>query len=151
MGTGQDYDPRYQRPVTPPQWQGAQRDPWRDAAERADPEKVARMRARADAQMAALPPRHPQQYQAYGAPAVPQQPARRQLTAAEAFWYILGCVPMGAMYLCKVPCKKALADAGMAQMTAAEKFWYVLMCIPMGLGYFCKLPVSKALTEMQAR
>jgi hypothetical protein len=27
------------------------------------------------------------------------------LTAAEAFWYILGCIPMGAMHLAKVPVK----------------------------------------------
>ena len=69
------------------------------------------------------------------------------LTTAEAFWYILGCIPMGAMYLAKVPVKKALEEAGVAQMTAAEKFWYVLACIPMGAGYFAKLPVKKALSE----
>ena len=78
------------------------------------------------------------------------QAARRgglPLTTAEAFWYILGCIPMGAMYLAKVPAKKALEAAGMAQMTAAEKSWYVLQCIPFGLGYFAKLPVKKALSE----
>lgn len=114
----------------------------------------------------AQPPAVPPEFQArthvqphaqsqYPATNTPQrqerQPARvirtEVLTAAGQFWYYLGCVPMAAMYFCKVPCKKALADAGMAEMTAAEKFWYVLMCIPFGLGYFCKLPVSKALSE----
>jgi hypothetical protein len=78
-----------------------------------------------------------------------QRPARGRvsLSAAASFWYILGCIAFGAMYLAKVPAKKALSEAGMAEMTAAEKFWYVLECIPFGGGYFAKLPVKKALSE----
>ena len=87
-----------------------------------------------------------QQYQAQPAPSQP-----RGLTAAGSFWYVLGCVAFGAMYFCKVPAKKALADAGICEMTAAEKFWYVVQCIAFGAGYFAKLPVAKALSEMQRR
>jgi hypothetical protein len=83
-----------------------------------------------------------------------QQPAAARpavggvrMSAAAAFWYILGCIPFGAMYLAKVPAKKALEEAGIARMTAAEKFWYVLECIAFGGGYFAKLPVKRALTE----
>jgi hypothetical protein len=83
-----------------------------------------------------------------------QQPAparavrpRVTLSAAASFWYILGCIAFGAMYLAKVPAKKALSEAGMCEMTAAEKFWYVLECIAFGGGYLAKLPVKKALTE----
>ncbi len=71
-----------------------------------------------------------------------------RLTAAESFWYVLGCVGFGAMYFGKVPAKKALSDAGLAQMTSAEQFWYVLQCIAFGAGYFAKLPIKKALSEM---
>ena len=99
-------------------------------------------------------PRQPEYRPAVQQPAQPPQPyarAGRQavMTAAGSFWYVLGCIPMGAMYFAKVPAKKALQDAGMAQMTAAEQFWYVLMCIAFGGGYFAKLPVAKALSEMQ--
>jgi hypothetical protein len=85
-----------------------------------------------------------QQYQAQPAPARP-----RGLTAAGSFWYVLGCIPFGAMYFCKVPAKKALDDAGICEMTSAEKFWYVLQCIAFGAGYFAKLPVAKALSEIE--
>ena len=71
-----------------------------------------------------------------------------RLTAAESFWYVLGCIGFGAMYFAKVPVKKALSEAGLAQMTSAEQFWYVLMCIGFGAGYFAKLPAKKALSEM---
>ena len=71
-----------------------------------------------------------------------------KLTAAESFWYVLGCIGFGAMYFAKAPAKKALSEAGAAQMTSAEQFWYVLMCIGFGTGYFAKLPVKKALSEM---
>ncbi|MFI5064085.1 MAG: hypothetical protein ACHP9Z_08930 [Streptosporangiales bacterium] len=70
-----------------------------------------------------------------------------RLTAAESFWYVLGCIGFGAMYFAKVPVKKAFSEAGLAQMTSAEQFWYVLMCIGFGVGYFAKLPVKKALSE----
>lgn len=73
-----------------------------------------------------------------------------RLTGPEAFWYVLGCIPAGAMYFAKVPAKKALEECGMVTMTAAEKFWYILMCIAFGAGYFAKLPVKKALTESSA-
>jgi hypothetical protein len=81
----------------------------------------------------------------------PAARSRVSLSAAASFWYILGCIAFGAMYLAKVPAKKALAEAGIAEMTAAEKFWYVLECIPFGGGYFAKLPVKKALSEAWLR
>lgn len=71
-----------------------------------------------------------------------------RLTAAESFWYVLGCIAFGSSYFAKVPVKKALSDAGLAQMTGAEQFWYVLQCIAFGAGYFAKIPAAKALTEM---
>jgi hypothetical protein len=80
-------------------------------------------------------------------PALP--PRKVSLTAAEAFWYVLGCIAMGGMYFAKIPAKKALADFGLVVMTSAERFWYVLMCIGFGAGYFAKVPVAKALSEMQ--
>jgi hypothetical protein len=70
-----------------------------------------------------------------------------RLTAAEAFWYVLGNVALGAMYFAKIPVKKALEEAGLATMTAVEKFWYVLMCVALGAGYFAKVPVKRALSE----
>lgn len=73
---------------------------------------------------------------------------RLRLTAAESFWYVLGCIAFGGMYFAKVPAKKALSDAGLAEMTGAERFWYVLQCIAFGAGYFAKVPVKKALSEM---
>jgi hypothetical protein len=71
-----------------------------------------------------------------------------RLTAAESFWYVLGCIAFGGAYFAKVPAKKALSEAGLAEMTSAEQFWYVLQCIAFGAGYFAKLPVKKALSEM---
>jgi hypothetical protein len=103
------------------------------------------------------PPVPQQQYQPvpYEQAPAPHRPGRPQrqpgLTAAGTFWYILGCIPLGAMYFAKVPAKRALADAGLATMTGAEKFWYVLMCIAFGGGYFAKLPIAKAISEMQHR
>jgi hypothetical protein len=70
------------------------------------------------------------------------------LTAAEKFWYVLGCIAFGAAYFQKVPAKKALSDFGLVEMTSAESFWYVFMCIPFGAGYFAKIPVAKALSEL---
>jgi hypothetical protein len=55
-----------------------------------------------------------------------------EMSAGGTFWYILGCIAMGAMYFAKVPCKKALEQAGLGTMTSAERFWYVLGCIPFG-------------------
>jgi hypothetical protein len=71
-----------------------------------------------------------------------------RLTAAESLWYLLGCVSFGAMYLAKVPAKKALAEAGLAQMTSAERFWYALQCVAFGAGYLAKVPLKKALSEV---
>jgi hypothetical protein len=71
-----------------------------------------------------------------------------RLTAAESFWYVLGCISFGAMYLAKVPAKKALSEVGLAQMTSAERFWYVLQCVAFGAGYLAKVPLKKALTEI---
>jgi hypothetical protein len=71
-----------------------------------------------------------------------------RLTAAESFCYLLGCVCFGAMYLAKVPVKKALSEAGLAQMTNAEQFWYVLQCVAFGAGYLAKVPAKKALSEI---
>jgi hypothetical protein len=71
-----------------------------------------------------------------------------RLTAAESLWYLVGCVSFGAMYLAKVPAKKALAEAGLAQMTSAEQFWYVVQCVAFGAGYLAKVPLKKALSEI---
>jgi hypothetical protein len=138
----QGYDPRQQRPAVPDQW-GQREDSWRASQ---DPRY-----------QPAPPPYNPNaaltgyagQRQAPAAPQPYARPRNPGLTAAGSFWYVLGCIPMGAMYFAKVPAKKALQDAGMAQMTAAEQFWYVLMCIGFGAGYFAKLPVAKALSEMR--
>jgi hypothetical protein len=70
-----------------------------------------------------------------------------RLTAAESFWYVLGCISFGATYFAKVPVKKALSEVGLAEMTSAERFWYVLQCIAFGAGYLAKVPVKKALSE----
>jgi hypothetical protein len=84
-------------------------------------------------------------------PASMRTPARVvSLTTAEAFWYVLGNIGLGAMYLAKVPVKKAFAEAGLAEMTTAERFWYVCQCIAFGAGYFAKLPAKKALAEVAA-
>lgn len=71
-----------------------------------------------------------------------------RLTATESIWYTLGCIWFGAMYLAKVPAKKALSEAGLARMTSAEQFWYVLQCVALGTGYLAKLPLKKALSEI---
>ena len=73
---------------------------------------------------------------------------RGALTAAAHFWYIVGNIPLFAMYFAKVPAKRAMADAGLCELTGFEAFWYVLMCIPFGAGYFAKIPVAKALAEL---
>ncbi len=71
-----------------------------------------------------------------------------RLSAAESFWYLVGCIGFGLMYLAKVPVKKALAEAGLAQMTGAERFWYRVQCVALGAGYLAKIPVKKALNEI---
>jgi hypothetical protein len=69
------------------------------------------------------------------------------LTSAERFWYLLGNIFLGAMYLRKVPAKKALSEFGLAEMTSGEKTWYTILCILCGAGYFAKLPTMKAISE----
>jgi hypothetical protein len=92
--------------------------------------------------------RHPGNAQVLGEEAMTAIARTVRLTAAESFWYVLGCIGFGAMYFAKVPVKKALSEAGLTQMTSAEQFWYVLMCIGFGAGYFAKLPAKKALSEI---
>jgi hypothetical protein len=84
-------------------------------------------------------------------PTAPQRTFAPRMTPAGSFFYVLGCIAMGGMYLAKVPAKKALQDAGLGTMTSAEQFWYVLGCIPFGAFYFAKLPMAKALTEVAGR
>lgn len=74
------------------------------------------------------------------------------LTAAEAFWYVLGCVAFGGAYFAKLPVKKALHDFGYGPALAGmERFWYRLGCVAMGGAYFMKVSAAKALTEVVAR
>ena len=77
----------------------------------------------------------------------PGRPARPVSPAAERFWYLLGNIALGAMYLRKVPAKKALSEFGLAEMTSGEQTWYTILCILCGAGYFAKLPVAKAISE----
>ena len=92
----------------------------------------------------------PPQYQPSGVVQSPQYggaPAMTELTAAERFWYLLGNIAFGAMYLMKVPAKKAFSDFGLVQLTEGENTWYIVLCIMYGRGYFDKIPVAKAITE----
>jgi hypothetical protein len=133
----QGYNSRQQGPATPPQWGHHQ---YGQPTGQAEPYSRPQ---------AAYQPRQPERYE-------PQQQTggrtsalrKTGLTAAESFWYVLGCIAFGAMYFAKIPAKKALADFGMAELTGAESFWYVLMCIPFGAGYFAKIPTAKALSEL---
>lgn len=70
-------------------------------------------------------------------------------TSWESFWYVLGCIYLGAAYFQKVPVKKALSEYGLVEMTGAEKFWYVVQCIFFGAGYFAKVTIKKALSEVR--
>jgi hypothetical protein len=92
----------------------------------------------------------PQRYDQQGLQPTPQAGAtgKTGFTAAEGFWYLLGNIALGAMYLRKVPAKKAMSEFGLAEMTGAEKTWYTILCILCGAGYFAKLPVAKAISEM---
>jgi hypothetical protein len=96
------------------------------------------------------PPQVPQQYDPPGLQSASQagSTGTTGLTAAERFWYILGNIAFGAMYLRKVPAKKAMSEFGLAEMTSAEKTWYTILCILCGAGYFAKLPRAKAISEM---
>jgi hypothetical protein len=93
-----------------------------------------------------LVPRH---YDPQGFQPPPQagSTGRTGFTSAERFWYLLGNIALGAMYLRKVPAKKALSEFGLTEMTSAEETWYTILCILCGAGYFAKLPTVKALSE----
>jgi hypothetical protein len=72
------------------------------------------------------------------------------LTSAEKFWYVLGCIALGAAYFQKIPIKAALRDAGVVTLTSGEHFWYILGCIALGGAYFAKVAAAKALSEVKA-
>jgi hypothetical protein len=93
----------------------------------------------------------PRQYDQRGLEPAPQAGATGTtgFTSAERFWYLLGCLALGAMYLRKVPAKKALSEFGLAEMTSGEQTWYTILCILCGAGYFAKLPTVKAISETQ--
>lgn len=70
-------------------------------------------------------------------------------TGPESFWYILGCIALGASYFAKIPMKKALAEYGLVTLTSWEKVWYVVENIALGSGYFAKVISKKALEEVR--
>jgi hypothetical protein len=84
------------------------------------------------------------------------------LRGAEGFWYVLGCIAMGAAYFSKIPGKKAACEVfselqldGQTpsrgySLRGMEGFWYVLMCLGFGAGYFAKVSAKKALWELVA-
>ncbi|MGW2525285.1 hypothetical protein ACWC09_51875 [Streptomyces sp. NPDC001617] len=80
---------------------------------------------------------------------VNQTLGRGVTTAAETFWYYLGCLWFGAYYFAKIPTKKALSEYGLTTMSGAEWFWYVMMNIALGAGYFSKVITKKALSEVR--
>jgi hypothetical protein len=137
----QQYDPRRHQQQAygqPQQYPEAPPDPWGASGDYPQQQAVRQPAQRYQ------PPDQPQQQ-----PRPTVQAVRKTgLTAAESFWYVMGCIPFGAMYFAKIPSKKALADFGMAELTAAESFWYILMCIPFGAGYFAKIPTAKAISEL---
>jgi hypothetical protein len=114
---------------------------------------------------AVQPAQYQPAYQQQAPPGYPvQQPSapaakRYGLRGAEPFWYVLGCIAMGAAYLAKIPVKKAATEilsellldgqgpSRSYSLGAAESFWYVLMCIPLGGAYFAKVSAKKALWE----
>ena len=91
----------------------------------------------------------PQHYDPQGFQPPPQAgpTGRTGFTSAERFWYLFGNIALGAMYLRKVPAKKALSEFGLAEMTSGEQTWYTILCILCGAGYFAKLPTVKAISE----
>lgn len=117
-----------------------------------------------------LQPVQPYQQQGYPADqrANPQQTAHpghrahRQaagkeyaLRGAESFWYVLGCIAMGAAYFSKLPGKKAACEVfselqldgqGPSRsytLHGMEGFWYVLMCLGFGAATSPKCPPRK--------
>jgi hypothetical protein len=91
----------------------------------------------------------PQQHDPQGFEPAPEAGAtgKTGFTSAERVWYLLGNIALGAMYLRKVPAKKALSEFGLAEMTSGEQAWYTILCILCGAGYFAKLPTMKAISE----
>jgi hypothetical protein len=91
----------------------------------------------------------PQQYNPQGLEPGPEAgaTAKTSFTSAERVWYLLGNIALGAMYLRKVPARKALSEFGLAEMTSGEQAWYTILCILCGAGYFAKLPTMKAISE----
>jgi hypothetical protein len=82
------------------------------------------------------------------------------LRGAEGFWYVLGCIAMGAAYFSKIPGKKAACEvfselqldgqgpSRSYSLRGMEGVWYVLMCLGFGAGYFAKVSAKKALWEL---
>jgi hypothetical protein len=82
------------------------------------------------------------------------------LRGAETFWYVLGCIAMGAAYFSKIPGKKAACEvfselqldgqgpSSSYSLRGMEGSWYVLMCLAFGSGYFAKVSAKKALWEL---
>jgi hypothetical protein len=82
------------------------------------------------------------------------------LRGAEGFWYVLGCIAMGAAYFSKIPAKKAACEvfselqldgqgpSRSHSLRGMEGFWYLLMCLGFGSGYFAKVSAKKALWEL---
>lgn len=97
-------------------------------------------------------PSHRPQHQAVG--------KQYALRGAESFWYVLGCIAMGAAYFSKIPGKKAACEvfselqldgqgpSRSYSLRGMEGFWYVLMCLGFGAGYFAKVSAKKALWEL---
>lgn len=87
---------------------------------------------------------------------------RYALRGAESFWYVLGCIAMGAAYFSKLPGKKAACEifselqpdgqgpSRSYSLHGMESFWYVLMCLGFSAGYFAKVSAKKALWELVA-
>jgi hypothetical protein len=103
---------------------------------------------------------HPPQAAPAGHRAYRQGGKQYGLGGAEAFWYVLGCIAMGAAYFAKIPGKKAACEvfselqldgqgpSRSYSLRGMEGFWYVLMCLGLGAGYFAKVSAKKALWEL---
>lgn len=105
----------------------------------------------------AFPPPAPASHRAHRQAAAGKQYGLR---GAEGFWYVLGCIAMGAAYFSKIPGKKAACEvfselqldgqgpSRSYSLRGMEGFWYVLMCLGFGAGYFAKVSAKKALWEL---
>jgi hypothetical protein len=129
--------------LSAPEPQSAQQDdlvPWASA----DQTQIPPQWSPPDAHPVVPPQYSPQGYQP---PPRPGTATATGFTSAERFWYLLGNIAFGAMYLRKVPAKKALSEFGLVEMTSGERTWYTILCVLFGAGYLAKLPVVKALSE----